>query len=327
MSDARAGEMKILVTGATGFVGRSLCPLLRSRGFAVRAAVRGPATLPADVEVVKIDALGASTHWSAAVSGADAVVHLAGHAHALGATGAGEAADVRAVNVEATLHLARAAARAGVRRFVFVSTAKVHGERNSGRPWTEQDPPAPQDLYARAKWEAEQALDVLARTSDLEVTVLRPPLVYGAGVKANFLRLLRAIDRGLPIPLGAVRNRRSLVYVGNLADAIASCLAHPAAANRTYLVADGEDVSTPELVRRVAHALDRPARLVNVPVWMLRLGASLLGRHADFDRVAGDLAVDAGALRRDLDWQPPFSMAAGLAKTAKWYRATGGSGG
>lgn len=312
--------MKVLVTGATGFVGRALCPLLRSRGFEVRAAVRDPASAGPDVEVARIDELGPATHWSAAVSGTDVVVHLAGRAHVLGEAGSDEAAKVRAVNVEGTVHLARAAARAGVRRLVFVSSVKVHGERNAGRPWTENDRPAPEDLYARSKWEAEQALDVLARTTGLEVTVLRPPLVYGPGVKANFLRLLRTVDRGLPIPLGAIRNRRSLVYVGNLADAIAACLAHPAAANRTFLVADGEDVSTPELVRRVADALERPARLVNVPLRLLRLGATLLGRRADFERLAGDLAVDSGAIRRDLGWQPPYSMRAGLEETARWYR-------
>jgi len=319
--------MKILVTGATGFIGRALCPLLRSRGFAVRAAVRGRAALPADIEIATIDALGPSTHWSAAVSGVDAVVHLAGRAHVLDHTGADEAERVRAVNVEATVHLARAATRAGVRRFVFVSTAKVHGEQNAGGPWTEQDAPAPQDLYAQSKWEAEQALTQLSRTSALEVVILRPPLVYGPGVKANFLRLLRTVDRGLPVPLGAIHNRRSLVYVDNLADAIATCLDRPAAANRTFLVSDGEDVSMPELIRRVAGALDRPVRLVGVPLWLLRFGARLLRRDADFERLAGDLAVDASAIRRDLGWQPPYSMQAGLESTAKWYRSIGGSDG
>jgi nucleoside-diphosphate-sugar epimerase len=315
--------MKVLVTGATGFIGRSLCPVLRGRGFAVRAAVRGESALPADIEIAKIDTLGPATRWSAGVSGADAIVHLAGRAHVLGDTGPDEAAKVRAVNVEATVHLARAAIRAGVRRFVFVSTAKVHGEQNAGRPWTEQDPPVPEDLYAGSKWEAEQALAHIARTTPLEVVVLRPPLVYGPGVKANFLRLLRTVDGGLPVPLGAIQNRRSLVYVGNLADAIATCLDRPAAANRTFLVSDGDDVSTPELIRRVAAALDRPARLVSMPLWMLRLGARLLGRGADFERLAGDLAVDSSAIRRELGWQPPYSMQAGLEATAKWYRSLG----
>jgi nucleoside-diphosphate-sugar epimerase len=321
MTSRRDGP--VLVTGATGFIGRSLCPLLRSRGFAVRAAVRGRAVLPADIEIAQIDALGPETHWSAAVSGADAIVHLAGRAHVLESTGADEAAKARAVNVEATVHLARAAMRAGVRRFVFVSSAKVHGEQNTDGPWIEQDLPAPQDLYASSKWEAEQALAELSRTSALEVVILRPPLVYGPGVKANFLRLLRTVDRGIPVPLGAIRNRRSLVYVGNLADAIATCLDRPAAANRTFLVSDGEDVSTPELVRRVAAVLDRPARLVSVPPWMLRFGARIFGRGEDFNRLAGDLAVDSSAIRRDLGWRPPYSMQAGLEATAKWYRSLG----
>jgi nucleoside-diphosphate-sugar epimerase len=313
--------MTILVTGATGFIGRALCPVLRGRGFEVRAAVRGWAGLAPDIELAEIEDIGPGTRWSAAVSGTDAIVHLAGRAHVLGRRSADEAAKVRALNVDGTSHLARAAARAGVRRFVFVSTAKVHGEESAGWPWTEEDSPAPQDLYAQTKWEAEEALADVARTTSLEVVVLRPPLVYGPGVKANFLRLLRTVERGIPVPLGAVRNQRSLIYVGNLADAITLCLGHPAAANRTFLVSDGEDVSTPELIRRVAAAMDRPARLVSVPVWMLRLGASLIGRGADFDRLAGDFALDASAIRRDLGWRPPHSMRSGLAETAKWYRA------
>jgi nucleoside-diphosphate-sugar epimerase len=324
MTEAR--RRPVLVTGATGFIGRTLCPLLLHRGFAVRAAVRGRATLPAGIEIARIDPLGPATDWSAAVSGVGAVVHLAGRAHVLGDRGAEERARVRAVNVEATIHLARTAIRAGVRRLVFVSTAKVHGDRNDGRPWTERDPPAPRDPYATSKWEAEQSLSELSRGSALEVVILRPPLVYGPGVKANFLRLLRTVDRGLPLPLGAIENRRSLLYAGNLADAIATCLEHPAAASRTFLVSDGEDVSTPELIRRVAAALHRPARLAGVPLWMLRLGARLVGRGADFERLAGDLAVDPSAIRRELGWRAPYSMQAGLRATAGWVRTRSRSG-
>jgi len=311
--------MKVLVTGATGFIGRTLCPLLCDRGFAVRAAARSEFALGPDMEFAQIDELGPTTDWSAAILRVDAVVHLAGRAHVLGETGADEAAKIRTVNVEGSVHLAREAARAGVRRFVFVSSAKVHGEQSIGRAWIEQDAPAPQNPYARSKLEAEQALDRLARTTDLEVVILRPPLVYGPGVKGNFLRLLQTLDRGWPIPLGAIRNRRSLVYVGNLADAIATCVRHPRAGNRKFLVADGKDVSTPKLVRRLAAALGRPARLVNVPVWVLRLGALLLGRRADFDRLAGDFAIDASALRRELGWRPPFSFEEGIRATAEWY--------
>jgi len=312
--------MKVLVTGATGFVGRALCPLLLRCGFEVCAAVRGSASaIASGIEPIRINALGPETDWSAATSGCDAVVHLAGLAHVLSKCGADEAKRIHEVNVEATEHLARAAARYRVRRFVFISSAKVHGERSTDRPWTELDAPAPQDPYAHSKWEAEQALQNVANATALKVTILRPPLVYGRGVKANFLRLLNTVDRGLPIPLGAIRNQRSLIYVGNLADAIVSSLRHSDAANRTFLVADGTDVSTPQLIRCVAAAFGRRARLVNVPVWMLGLAATLLGRRADFDRLAGDFAVDSSAIRRELGWTPPHTFEDGIRVTAEWY--------
>ena len=308
------------MTGATGFIGRALCPLLLRCGFEVCAAVRGNvAGIEPGIEAIRINALVPETDWSAAMQRCDAVVHLAGLAHVLGERGADAAARIRAVNVEATEHLARAAAHAGVRRLVFVSSAKVHGDRSVDRPWTEQDSPKPQDPYSRSKWEAEQALESVLRTTALEMTILRPPLVYGPGVKANFLRLLKTIDRGLPIPLGAIRNQRSLIYVGNLADAIACSLRHPGAANRTFLVTDGKDVSTPQLIRYVAAALGRPARLINVPARMLGLAASVLGRRADFDRLVGNFVVDSSAIRRDLGWTPPETFEEGIRATAEWY--------
>jgi nucleoside-diphosphate-sugar epimerase len=312
--------MKVLVTGATGFIGQGLCPVLRSRGFEVRAAVRGDmAAVSPGIESIQIGALGPATDWTSAMADRDAVVHLAGLAHVLGARDGDEAARIRAVNVDGTEQLARVAVRCGVRRFVFISSAKVHGERSADRTWTEQDAPGPQDPYSRSKWEAEQALVRVARSTALETTILRPPLVYGLGVKANFLRLLKTVDRGLPIPLGAIRNRRSLVYVGNLVDAIASSLRHPAAANRTFLISDGADVSTPQLIRCVAAALGRPARLVNVPVWMLGLAASVLGRRVDFDRLAGNFAVDVSAFCHALGWTPPHTFEQGIRATAEWY--------
>jgi len=308
------------VTGATGFIGRALCPLLRRCGFEVGTAVRrSVAEIQSGIEVIRIDAIGPETDWSAAVCGRDAVVHLAGLAHVLGQRDAGDAKRIHAINVEATERLARAAARAGVRRFVFVSSAKVHGDRSIDRPWSELDAPRPQDAYVQSKWEAEQALELVARTTELEVTILRPPLVYGPGVKANFLRLLNTVYRGLPIPLGAIRNQRSLIYVGNLTDAIVNSLQHPGAANRTFLVADNKDVSTPELIRCIAAALNRTARLVAVPVWMLGHVASVLGRRVDFDRLAGSFAVDSSAFRRELGWTAPHTFEEGIRATVEWY--------
>ena len=256
-----------------------------------------------------------------ALDGCGAVVHLAARVHVMSDTAADPLTEFRRLNRDATRKLAESAAQAGVRRFVFVSTIKVNGEATSGPGFTEDDPPAPEDPYAVSKWEAEQAIAEVGSASGMEYVILRPPLMYGPGVGANLLRVLRAVDRGDPVALGSVRNRRSLLYVGNLADAIVTCLDHPAAASRTYLVADGEDVSTPELFRRVGMALQRPAQLINVPVFLLRLGASLLSRSAEVSRVTGDLVVDASAIRRELGWQPRYTMQEGLEETARWYRS------
>ncbi len=317
--------MRVLVTGAGGFVGGALVARLAATGHAVVACAR---TLPArPVPAARWIATGDLEHgrdWGAVLDGIEAVVHLAARVHRPGDRD--EAACVRA-NVDVATALARAAAGAGVRAFVFASTVKVHGERSpvrtdgSPRPFTEADPPAPQDPYARSKWQAEQALAAIAADTGLAVTVLRPPLVYGPGVRANFLALLRAVDRGWPLPFGAVDNRRSLVYLGNLVDALARCVEDARAAGRTFLVCDGEDVSTAQLARRLGEALGRPARLLPVPPGLLLLGARLAGRTDAAQRLLGSLCVDAGALRARLDWRPPVDLATGLAETVRAYRA------
>jgi UDP-glucose 4-epimerase len=295
---------------------------LRGLGVRVRAALRYPLRAgdlgPGD-EQVTVGAIGAQTDWSRALDGIDAVVHLAGLAHIVRGATPAQIAAYRAINTEATVALARAAAERGVRRFVFASSARVLGDASPGRPWTENDAPNPPDEYARSKWEAEQRLAAIGHSGAIEVVILRPPLVYGPGVKANFLRLIAAVERRLPIPLGAVRNRRSLLYVGNLAGAIAASLDHPAAAGRTFLVSDGEDVSTPELIRRIAVALGREPRLVPVPLGVLRLGATLIGRREDFVRLTADFSLDSGAIRAALEWAPAHSMRQGLEDTARWY--------
>jgi len=309
-------ERTVLVTGATGFVGRALCDALTSSGRRLKRAVRAPA--PDLPDAVAVGELGADTDWRAALDGVDCVVHLAARTHVLRETAADPLAEYRRVNVEASVQLARQARAAGARRLVFVSSVKVNGE-STVRPFTEEDAPRPEDAYGATKWEAEQSLGRVASETGLEVVVLRPPLVYGPGVKGNFLRLMRVVARGVPLPLASLSNRRSLIYVGNLVDAIVKAIDAPAAAGRAYLVCDGEDLSTPALVRAIATALGVRARLFPCPVLLLQLAASLAGKRAEFARLAGSLQVDSSRIRRELGWQPPFSPAQGLAETARWY--------
>lgn len=254
------------------------------------------------------------TDWHAALTGCQAVVHLAARVHIMHDMVDDPLALYRTTNTDATLNLARQAARAGVKRFVFVSSIKVNGEGRD-TAYTETDAPAPEDAYAISKWEAEQGLWQIARETGLEVVVLRPPLVYGPGVKANFRRLLDTVARGWPLPLGAIENRRSLLYLGNFVDAIRVCVEHPAAAGQTFLVDDGQPVSTPELVRAVAHAMARPARLLAIPVGLLEFAGALFGRRTAVARLTGSLWVDSALIRTRLGWMPPYSMAAGLAAT------------
>lgn len=308
-----------LVTGASGFVGRALVAELLARGIHARGAVRGAGTLHPGIDRVAIGEVDSRTDWHEALAGIGGVVHLAARVHVMHETVGDPLAAFRTANTEGTLNLARQAAEAGVCRFAFVSTIKVNGEgRNT--PYTESDPASPQDPYAISKWEAEEGLRDIAARTGMEVVILRPPLIYGPGVGGNFLRLMRAVDKGWPLPLGAVDNRRSLIYLGNLVDALITCLAHPAAANKTFLLSDTEDVSTPGLVRRLAAALHRPARLISVPPSLLRIAGIVSGKRQAVDRLLGSLTIDGGANWSKLSWSPPISMETGLAETAAWYR-------
>ena len=303
--------MKLLVTGATGFVGTALRARLAASRHEVVPAVRSKSGLPHEVVVGNLDV---STDWQPALTGCDVVIHLAARVHVMNDAAQDPQALYRATNTEATLNLARQAVQAGVKRFVFVSTVKVNGEGRD-TAYRETDVPAPEDAYAISKWEAEQGLRRIARETGLEVVILRPPLVYGPGVKANFLRLMRTVEKGWPLPLGAVRNRRSLLYLGNFVDAIRACVEHPAAAGQTFLLDDGQAVSTPELIRAVAHAMGRPARLLAVPVGVLELAGALLGKRAAVARLTGSLFVDSSAIRLRLAWTPPYTMRQGLDAT------------
>jgi UDP-glucose 4-epimerase len=307
--------MRILVTGASGFVGGALCVVLTRAGYDVVFSVRDARGMLNERVVGEI---GPDTDWHEALHGVQAVVHLAARVHVMRDAATDPLAAFRAVNTDGTLNLAHQAAAAGVRRFIFVSSIKVNGE---GRvlPYTESDPSTPQDAYAISKWEAEQGLREIELETGMEVVILRPPLVYGPGVGANFLRLMCTVGKGWPLPFGRVKNRRSLLYLGNFTDAIRLCLEHPAAAGKMFLLSDGEDVSSVDLVRCLARAMNRPVRLLPVPISLIRAAGALLGRAAEIDRLLGSLVVDSSTIRQSLSWRPPYSLEEGLQQTVAAY--------
>ena len=330
--------MTIVVTGATGFIGTHLVRALRGRNLPVRAVVRSvtkASLLPADVETVVAGDIGAPMEWKPILEGADGVVHLAGQAHVLRATLPDTERLYWRTNVEGTRQLGEAAARAGIKKFVFVSSSKAVGERTApDEAWREDSPCRPEDPYGQTKLEAEQALEAISAETGLVTIILRPPVVYGPGVGANILELFRLVDRGIPLPLGMVQNRRSLLYVGNLVDAILLTLEAPSASPAKFLISDGEDVSTAELARRIGDALGRPARLLPIPSGLLRaagwagdaverrLGLALPLNTQNVVRLTGSLVIDAGRIRSDFGWRPPYGLGAGLRETAIWYRQT-----
>jgi nucleoside-diphosphate-sugar epimerase len=312
----------ILVTGASGFLGASLVRhLASSEAFSVRAPVRHlRVCFPASVEVLPIADLDASTNWQPALSGVEVVVHASARVHVMHEAAQDPLVEFRKVNLEGTLNLARQAAAAGVKRFIFISSIKVNGEATPpGKPFSAEDVPAPVDAYGVSKLEAEQGLYELAASTGMEVVIIRPVLVYGPGVKANFLSMMRWLSRGIPLPLGAIHNRRSLVALENLISLIVVCIDHPRAANQTFLVSDGEDVSTTDLLRKLACALGKPARLLPVPGWLLQGAAALLGRRNVAQRLFGSLQVDISKNRALLGWTPPVTLGQGLRVTAHHF--------
>ncbi len=312
--------MRVLLTGASGFVGRAVQARLLADGVhELRCAQRqAPTAQQAAVEYCLAPELGAQADWSQALAGVDAVIHCAARVHVMQAQAADPLAEFRRVNVQGTLRLPRQAVAAGVRRFVFVSSIKGNGEQTRpGQPFRADDAPQPSDPYGISKREAEEALLALGAESGLEVVIVRPPLIYGPGVKANFLSMLRWLNRGVPLPLGAIDNRRSLVALDNLVDLIVTCLTHPAAANQTFLVTDGEDVSTTELLRRMGQAMNRSARLIAVPAGLLEQAAALVGKRDMAQRLCGSLQVDMQKTRQLLGWNPPLNLDQGLKKAAE----------
>ena len=314
----------ILVTGATGFVGGTVVRRLladdQSQSIAV-AVRRDDQRWPQRVFPRVMGDLEPSNNWSIALADVSAVVHCAARVHVMADTATDPLAEFRRVNVQGTLSLARQAAVAGVRRFVFISSIKVNGESTQpGHPFTADDAPAPLDPYGISKGEAEQGLRELSAQTGMEVVIIRPPLVYGPGVKANFAAMMRWLQRGVPLPLGAIHNQRSLVALDNLVDLIVTCMTHPAAANQTFLVSDGEDVSTTELLRRMGQAMNRPARLIPVPTSGLKLAATMVGKQDVAQRLCGSLQVDIEKTRQLLGWRPPLTLDQGLKKAAEGFR-------
>ena len=315
----------VLVTGAGGFIGYSMCRHLANHGCRVDAVLRDPRQLiglAGRVRPVVIDDICSVNDWDERLQGVDAVVHLAGYVHERVGT-LSEAARIHCqrLNVDTTTVLAKAAARAGVRRFVYASSVKVHGESSDiDHPVDETFTLSPGDSYSYSKMQAEQNLRDLEEHSDLEVVVFRPPLVYGPGVKANFLRLMRMVEMGIPMPLAAVNNQRSLLYIENLVDVFTRGIVHPSAAGNTFLISDGHDISTPMLINTLAKNLSVKPRLFNVSLPVMRALASIGGEQATVDRLVQSLIVDSSHVRDVLDWQPPYSLETGLRETANWYQ-------
>ena len=320
--------MKVLITGASGFVGGALCSHLVSRDFDIVATVRNlPNAHVPRVDYRIVTKLDAATDWHNALAGVQTVIHCAARVHVMRDHAQDPLTEFRRVNTQGTETLARAAARSGVKRLIFLSSIKVNGESTLPvSPFDEASPAKPQDSYAISKWEAEQALTRVSAETGLEVVVLRCPLVYGPGVKGNLLRLLQAVDQGIPLPLALARNRRSLIYLDNLTNAIVTCLTHPAAAGRTYLVSDGEDVSTSELIARSAQALGKPSRLWPCPLGLIELAGRVTGKSDEITRLLGSLCIDSSKIRSELYWTPPYTLEQGLAETSRWLHGQNNHG-
>lgn len=319
-------QQRVLVTGASGFVGGALLRELVQRGYATTAASRHDLDLPQGIRQVRVGGLGPATEWRSALEGCSVVVHCAARVHVMRDNAADPLHAFREANVAGSASLARQAHAAGVRRFVFVSSIKVNGESTSpGRPFTAAMAPAPQDPYGVSKSEAEAGLQTIACETGMELVIVRSPLVYGPGVKANFLSMTRWLERGLPLPFGGITgNRRSFVGLDNLIDLLIRCVDHPAARNEIFLAGDGEDLSTAELLRRTANALGVRARLLPIPAALLKLGASMVGRPDLWQRLGGSLQVDISRAAELLGWRPPVTVDEGLARTMRGTRMPAG---
>ena len=316
--------MRVMVTGGTGLVGQSLIGELVALSYNVTALVRNPtATLDENVKrVIVSDYMNNNQALSdlGIFQNIDVIVHLAARVHIMNDSNSDPLIEFRKINTQATLNLAKQAAEAGVKRFVFISSVKVNGELTLEQPFSSEDKYIPTDPYGRSKYEAEQGLLALAKETGMEMVIIRPPLVYGPGVKANFLSMMKWVDKGIPLPLGAIDNKRSFIALDNLVHFIIHCIDHPKAANEIFLISDGEDVSTTELLQKVANAFGKKSALIPISVGLMTLTAKLLGKGDIASRLFSSLQLDSSKARELLQWQPVITMDEQLKKTAEHYR-------
>ena len=315
--------MRVLVTGATGFVGRYLIPELVSAAYEVVICIRQVPIkpFPPKVKTYVVSDIGPDTDWTGVLDKIDAIIHLAGHAHVLDEKLKKEQTIYNRINTAGTEKLAKAAARSGVKKFIFLSTVKVMGEETKETPFSETMPPNPIGAYGKSKLAAENAMLHIAKETGLETVILRLPLLYGPGVKANMLNLLKLCYLNVPLPLAGIKNQRSLLFVGNLTDAIIKCLESKIANGQTFFVRDGEDLSTSMLIRIVTKAFKKPIRLFAVPNSLIRLFGRILGKDSTVDRLLSNLQVNDDKIRSELGWKPPFKMLQGIEVMANWYRS------
>ncbi|MDZ4099880.1 MAG: SDR family oxidoreductase [Methylophilaceae bacterium] len=311
---------KILITGANGFVGSVLNKVLAQRQFYVVPTQRSAVVVGLlESSAMAVGDINETTDWANVLKGVDVVIHLAARVHVMHEKAANPLTAFQEVNLHGTINLARQAATSGVKRFVYVSSIKVNGEYTDAKPFTELDDPSPQDPYGISKWQAEQGLHAIGRETGMEIVIIRPPLVYGPGVKANFYNLLNIVSKALPLPLGSIKNSRSMIYVENLVDALILASTHPKAAGQTYLVSDGVDVSTPKLISMIAAAMKKPNRVFAFPVSLMRLAAKCIGKSLVIDRLSQSLVVDSSKIRNELGWRPPYTMEHGIHETVDWF--------
>ncbi len=313
---------KIFITGATGFIGQALCAKMLGEGYGIKALVRSQeqsACLPAAVEKLSVESIETFDKYQE-LEGVDAVIHLAGLAHVIKGRASASLEVFRKVNLMGTQQIARTALKAKVKKFIFVSSVKVNGEGKS-RPYSENDPVAPEDAYGISKMEAEQALTRIAEKTSLQAVVLRLPLVYGPGVKANFKNLVKIAGSGLPLPFKGVDNRRSFLYLGNLVDAIIACVRHPQAAGQAFMVSDGQDISTPDLIKMISSVLGKKAHLFYLPPVILKALGKITGKTEEIEKLTGTLLVDSSKIKNLLGWQPPFTLEEGIKETVKYFKS------